>query len=325
MPRHHRSVTWIEEWRSRFGSEPLDRTSREVSVQDVLAALIVGRRPAWFEQCDPTAEGRLFLRGFSQLAFGDVADEAVVWFVSEYALPVPDEWRADIGLSYGCPDLAWGSRSRVVVVELKTERASFRRRQMSDYLRLARRKHPDEWIDMVLLGPHRPGDRPPHDPRQRYVELDWGQVPALLLSSFPHDKVAEQLARFLSQTFDAGGVASADVRAVPAALATSELSDVAVAHAQRIAPSVAEARAGDRTERGINVALPSIEAARSVQEAVKASLRASDVSRRVSVWLWRTTSGGVAATEAGRATGRELRLAPVGSSRPADGRARASP
>jgi len=31
------SMTWVDTWRDVMGEEPTDRTSREVSVQDVLA------------------------------------------------------------------------------------------------------------------------------------------------------------------------------------------------------------------------------------------------------------------------------------------------
>lgn len=134
-----------------FGGEPTDRTSREVSVQDVLAELIAGQRAPWFQIFEPTGGGQDFLRSIARLAFDDEPVAPLSWFVSEYALPVPDEWRAEIGVSYGCPDFACGHEGYTFVIELKTERGSYRRCQMSDYLRLARRLHPDDRIDMVLL------------------------------------------------------------------------------------------------------------------------------------------------------------------------------
>ena len=111
------------------------------------------------------------LRRLWARAFGDELRQPIDWFVSEYALPVPVEWRDEIGVSYGCPDFACGSDGFVIVIKLKTERSSYRSRQMADYLRLARRLHHDDQIDMVLLGPHRPGATPDHDARQRYAEL----------------------------------------------------------------------------------------------------------------------------------------------------------
>ena len=74
-----------------------------MSVQDVLAELIVGRRPLWFEKCETTAGGRMFVSRLWEMALGSAPEGRLEWFVSEYALPVPPEWREEIGLTYGCP------------------------------------------------------------------------------------------------------------------------------------------------------------------------------------------------------------------------------
>jgi hypothetical protein len=301
-------VKWVEDWLRLFAEEPTDRTSREVSVQDVLAVLIVGRKPAWFEPCVPTPAGRRFLGALWREAFGDAQDLNVTWFVSEYALPVPPEWRAEIGLTYGCPDFACHADGRIFILELKTERGSYRPRQLSDYLRLARRMHPDKLIDVALLGPTTPGDRPMHDDRQRYAEFTWSSIPALLESEFANEPLADTLARFLRLDL------TRPEPALPTTVADGpidELIAAAVAHAQRIAPSVVDASPGDATERGIDVPLPSLESARTAQRAIQAALAANGLADRVSVWLWRPSSTGVPATEAGRDTGQELRLAPI--------------
>jgi hypothetical protein len=86
----------------------------------------------------------------------------------------------------------------VLIVELKTERGSYQAKQMADYLRLARRKLPDAITDVALLASHRPGAHPSHDDRQRYAELTWHDVPALLGDVFPRHRVADALATFLS-------------------------------------------------------------------------------------------------------------------------------
>ena len=173
-------MSWVEAWRQILGDDPVDRTSREVSVQDVLAELIVGRRPLWFEKCETTAGGHIFISRLWEMALGSAPEGRLEWFVSEYALPVPPEWREEIGLTYGCPDFAcrWGSS--VLIVELKTETGSYRARQMPDYSRLARRLHPDDLIDLLLLGPSLPGQQPACDDRQRYVELTWADIPELI-------------------------------------------------------------------------------------------------------------------------------------------------
>lgn len=318
MSLRRRTVTgvrWHEHWLGAFGAPPVDPTSREVSVQEVLAELIAGHRCAWFEPYEPTGAGRAFLRGLWAAAVGD-AGEQLPWFVSEYALPVPPAWRSDIPFTYRCPDFACGDGSRVLIVELKTERGSYQPRQMADYLRLARHKLPDCWTDVVLLGPHRPGASPPHDDRQRYAELTWAGVPALLREHFPNDVRAAQLCAFLGvelARLPSAAVSRAAVPVVvddPVDVEDAARGDAAVAHALRLAPSIATAAAGDRTERGIDVEFPTVETARHAQLRIAAALEEGGWADRVSVWLWQPSSSGKPTTDAGAAAGRELRLAP---------------
>ena len=315
-------MSWQEYWREIFGSDPVDRTSREVSVQEALAFLITGRKPAWFLSYDPTARGAEFLRAVWDNAFGDRPEEPFDWFVSEYALPVPLEWREEIGLTYGCPDFACRSGDRILVLELKTEPGSYRKRQMPDYLRLARHKHPIEALDVALLGPVATGDTPTCDDRQRYAELTWLQVPELLEQVFSDDVTAMSLARFLTNGLalpsrQAVPKAAPSHRQIPVAAAyepsAAPAVDAAVEHALRLAPSVAQARPGDRIERGIDVVLSSDEDAQAARTAVKQALADNRFAGRVSVWLWRPASTGKPATPAGADTGREVRLAPTAS------------
>jgi hypothetical protein len=307
-------VNWHEDWVGAFGSAPVDPTSREVSVQEVLAELIAGQPCRWFEHYEPTERGKAFLRGLSEAAFGG-ANEQVAWFVSEYALPVPPAWRNDIPFTYRCPDFACGDVARVLIVELKTERGSYQPRQMVDYLRLARHTFPDCWTDVVLLGPHRPGARPPHDDRQRYAELTWADVPARLLEHFGDDPRATQLCAFLHAELARPTAAATGTPArIPEDgdrdIDEAARGDAAVAHALRLAPSVATATASDRTERGIDVVFPTIESARRARRRVAAALQDGGWTDRVSVWLWQPASSGKPTTDAGAVAGLELRLAP---------------
>jgi hypothetical protein len=316
-------MDWRESWESLFGEAPTDPTSREVSVQDVLATLIAGRKPVWFEAYGPTEGGRRFLEGLWAMGFGSGPGNAIEWFVSEYELPVPLEWREEIGLTYGCPDLACGVGDRVLIVELKTERGSYRARQMSDYLRLARHKHPDCWTDVALLGPHAPGAEPVHDDRQRYAELTWRDIASLLGTSFDGDRQAARLAEFLSVELarplmgeppfpseKRPAVSVAEVQLQEVEVSVQDKVEASVSHALRMAPSVASAKASDKTERGIDVEFSSDDEARTAQRAVKQALEENGYADTVSVWLWRPSSSGTPLTEAGKATDRELRLAP---------------
>jgi hypothetical protein len=187
-------MSLLDAWRQILGEDPVDPTSREVSVQDVLAELIVGRRPLWFEKCETTAGGHVFISRVWEIALGSAPEGRLEWFVSEYALPVPPEWREEIGLTYGCPDFACRCSSSVLIVELKTETGSYRARQMPDYSRLARRLHPDDLIDLVLLGPSLPGHQPVCDDRQQYAELTWADIPELITSAFAGQARAAKLA-----------------------------------------------------------------------------------------------------------------------------------
>ena len=297
-------MTWQELWLSVFGTPPLDRTSREVAVQEAMARLIAGHKCDWFLTYEPTAHGSAFLRALWVQAFGDAPD-AVEWFVSEYELPVPEEWRQDIRFTYRCPDFACGAGDRVMVLELKTERGSYSPKQMRDYLRLARHKLPVEWTDVGLLGPHQPSASPPHDDRQRYGELTWHDVVEPLRRCFPDSTDAEHLARFL----EADLAAPSGLAAVPV-LTDEDREQAAVLHALRLAPSVAVASASDKTERGIDVAFPTLESVRQAQLAVKQALEDEGHADRVSVWLWQPSSTGVPCTPAGAETDMELRLAP---------------
>jgi hypothetical protein len=240
------------------------------------------------------------------------------WFVSEYDMPVPVEWRADIAFAYRCVDLACGDHQRLVIIELKTEPRSYRPDQVADYLRLVRHRNPGHATDVVLLGPLRPGYTPARGSGQRYAELTWDDVYPLLDHAFAGDDRAYRLGRFLelellSPSVDPSQSPTAErdlERTETGATNAPDSTDTAVAHALRMAPSVAVARKGDSAERGIDVAFDSEADARSAIKAIKTALSDQGWDAGVSVWLWRPTSGGHPLTPAGAATGIELRLAP---------------
>lgn len=322
------SMKWLETWFEFFDRPPVDRTSREVSVQEVLAELIAGRPCDWFLPYTPTEDGRVFLEGLWRELLGDDHGRPE-WFVSEYRLPVPMDWRQDISFTYRCPDFAFGDDDHVLVVELKTERPSYDAQQILDYLRLARHRLPTARIDVALLGPHRPGATPPHDSRQRYAETTWATIPALLQEAFPGNDLAARLGTFLQADLAAAALASvppelpgfqtiAESQALPGPARPEQTRDAyaaAVAHALRTAPSVALAQPRDGTERGIDVAFESENAAREAQALINVALEQAGYSDRVGVWLWRPSSMGLPTTEAGRRTGMELRLQPKTASK----------
>jgi hypothetical protein len=150
--------------------------------------------------------------------------------------------------------------------------------------------------------------------------MTWASLPPLLEDAFPDIDLAAQLIKFLRTDLAAPVLTPTPTPLPPREAGQTPRSDpqaelhdeyaAAVAHALRTAPSVALARPGDGTERGIDVAFESETAARGAQNRIKVALSEAGLSDRVGVWLWRPKSLGLPTTEAGRTTGMELRLQP---------------
>ena len=176
---------WRITWHGIFGQPPSRPSSREESAQVVLAGLLFGVSPANFLRYPPTPEGVRFLAEVWSAAFGAGPGLHVSWAVNEYRMPVPPDLRGEIPFTYRCPDLACGvGEDRVVIVELKTEPNSYDPGQITDYLRLAHRMHPEAHVDVILLATHRPGGSPTRSHNQRYAELTWAEVAPMFGTSF---------------------------------------------------------------------------------------------------------------------------------------------
>ena len=93
---------------------------------------------------------------------------------------MPDEWRDEIGLTYRAPDFVCGVANRILIIELKTEWRSYSNAQITDFLRLARRVHPDAELDPILIEERLRGVHRELDPEQRYAEMTWAQLAYLL-------------------------------------------------------------------------------------------------------------------------------------------------
>lgn len=277
----------------------------------MLVRLITGGRCDDFKKYQPTARGVTFLQALWRVAFDEPLGHPS-WFVSEYDLPVPPDCRDRIPFIYRCPDLATGDDEHVLIIELKTERPSYKPVQVRDFIELSRRKLPLARIDLLLLGDHRPGAAPALDALQRYAEITWHAVPDLLSQAFPEDQTATQMCTFLNLDL-AAALASkpgAEHRVVEAVVSDDERDAAAVALALRLAPSVAVALGGDRTPRGVDVAFATDEAAYRAADLIRDAVRNAGFIDKVNVWLWRPVSGGKPATTAGHSAGRELRLQP---------------
>lgn len=330
-------LAWHSPWLASLGTPPSRPSSREESIQQVLARLLVGHSPSDFLPYSPTPAGERLARAVWETAFGD-PPERVDWVTSEYSLPVPHEWRAEINLSYRCPDFAFGAANRILLLELKTEWGSYKRAQVFDFLRLARRLHPDASIDLVLLEERLRGAAFETDARQRYTEMTWAQIADLMRHEMGGNETASRLCAFLDASL-ASAVAPASLRAtddaaVPAAASSASVPSAtarergepsrpggglpplvdriatAIDQALHIAPALAVETVTGKAERGVNVPFASQEEAREAEAAIRAALTTAGHAG-VSTWLWRTASKGVPATPAGRAAGIELRLAPT--------------
>lgn len=242
--------------------------------------------------------------------------------MSEYELPVPQERQSEIGYTYRAPDFAFGSDERILLLELKTEWRSYKRAQISDFLRLARRLHPDVHIDLILLEERLRGARFELDARQRYAEVAWSEVVQLIRRELPGDDDAARLCDFLDASLpgDPGwadrevmtGTQTPETTGDMATELSGSLADritTSVDQALHIAPAIEADPTNRKLARGVDVPFASETEARAAEAAIREALSHARHTG-VSTWLWRRASGGVPATPAGGAMGIELRLQP---------------
>lgn len=306
---------WHDAWLDSFGNAPARPSSREESVQQLLAQLLLGRTPADFIRYPLTAAGQRVVTAIWRTAFHDAPDE-VDWFVSEYELPVPPEWRDEIRLTYRAPDFACGTGNRILIIELKTEWGSYTKAQITDFIRLARRLHPDADIDLLLLEERIRGASRDLDGRQRYAEMTWSELASIIRAAIPEQDLAVGLCRFLDASLAGGSAAQTGARSFNQLPGGSEataplhaLIATAVDQALRMAPALEAAPTDTKVARGIDVPFESVADLRVAELAVREALGAAGHAG-ISTWLWRTSSSGTPATPAGRASGFELRLRP---------------
>ncbi len=138
--------------------ELLDREvkeGREAIAQRALSSLMLGHEPRrWNVPDDLTPRGARFLRSLDVLAFGSPTTPTVL--VDEFELP-----SRHAGERAGWPDYAAVGDDRLLMVELKAERASHTPGQCERYLDLARHHHPRRSVDLIYVTPTMPrkGDR----------------------------------------------------------------------------------------------------------------------------------------------------------------------
>lgn len=145
---------------------------REEYCQRLLTMLVIGAPyPLWNTRNAPSARGLRFLADLQYLCFDDARLQPDLVFVDEFELPRRHEDERG-----GAPDSAVLWSDRVWMIELKTERASHRPRQLSGYLELGRHHYPTAAIDLAYITPAMPEARPPLGPDERFAHVTWTEV-----------------------------------------------------------------------------------------------------------------------------------------------------
>jgi hypothetical protein len=300
---------------------------REGWCQRLLTELIVeGPYPPYNSPRRPSDRGVQFLGGLDALSFGTdgVSGRAPV-FVDEIDLPArhPEE--------QGCaPDYTVFVEGRCWVIELKTEPASHRPRQIPDYFERARHYHPDHQIDITYLTAGLPQlFEPATEHWARYTHIEWAQVIGLLklvwsTADIELVEVADLLVRGLEHLADPiadwWSELGYEVPNTPTPQSPRGQRSVrpdASEEQPRLAElkeglSLAEATGTDGRQRALGLWSGGLQVLQEQRLLLHRACRgASDGSplARVQPWLWSApTSGGTALTDAGTATGYELRF-----------------
>ena len=233
--------------------------------------------------------------------------------MSEYELPVPPEWREEIGLTYRAPDFVCAA-GRILIVELKTEWRSYSKAQIRDFIRLARSLYPNADIDLILLEERRRGAGHDMAGRQRYSEITWSELAGILRSELPTHAMAGRLCSFIDASLPGSARSDRGTAAAEPSARTADLMTTAIDQALHIAPAIQADPRNANLARGIDVRFESEADARAAESGIRKALAEAGYEG-VTTWFWRTTSGGFPATPAGRDSGMELRIQPRSSSR----------
>ncbi len=281
------------------------KLGREEYCQRLLTMLILDDAyPRWNTPSAASPDGLRFLRQLEELSFG----EAEAWtdpiFVDELDLPKRTEWEQG-----GAPDQSLHDRSRLWMIELKTEAGSHRPAQIPLYFELGRHHFPRHRIDITYLtGPLSKG-APPIPEGARFGHVTWSEVMPLVRDvgsdrSPRHHDVVRALGDVLdglsakwsawrAERLEAGG--SVEPR-------PTDPTDHAL--------ELARLTAADHQQRALDFAPSSLEELQALRLILMHRIKASDDSALLHVvpWLWRWASKGQPLTNAGRETGYELRV-----------------
>ncbi len=301
------------------------RRSREGYIQYLLACLILGRRPdGWNKPVRPSTRGARLLEAVDATAFGSAGVGAAAAFTWEFILTGRGG-----GELNAWPDLASQWDHRLLLFELKTEPGSHREGQVDWYLDLGLHHHGGKGrqVDLIYLTRDEVAGSPADLPENaRYANLTWMAVNELLRTwadevANPEERAfAEFLIEFVEAELNEGRTMIELGPPPPRATRRTALREVAstttssgqplspgsseaIAEAERVAWEVEESQ----RPQALNVRLESWEQAHEFKEDVLAALEGNPPPH-ATPWCWRTKSLGQPQSDAGRATGFELRF-----------------
>jgi hypothetical protein len=293
------------------------RLGREEYCQRLLTSLIVGGPyPRWNSRSAPSPHGARYLQLLDDAAFGNSRRVAPI-FVDELDLPSRREEEK------GCaPDQAAIWPDRLWMIELKTERGSHRRGQLTSYFVLGRHHFPSTAVDLLYLTPPMEIEQPDVPDGSRFAHLNWYDVRPLIDAVWgaSPDELERRIADRLMIEIDGLTVPASRWRA---ALGTTRAPEPAAAVEQEqpaatdpvdAALSLAREVEADRKQKAVEHRTSGVDEMLELRLKVRDALATpGSPAPHVRPWIWRWASAGQPLTAAGRETGYELRLSYYGN------------
>lgn len=283
------------------------KLGREEFCQRLLTTLILhAPYPKWNTRSQPSREGLELLRRLWVISdFGEWPGDDLE-FVDEFEL----EPRT-LDEKGGAPDYSVLWASRVWLIELKTEAGSHRHDQVPTYFELAHHHHPDARIDLTYLTPDLVYTFEPSHDEDRYAHVTWDEVAPVVAQvwnspqTLGQREVVDGLIDALERLEDEGPSVYLN------SLREGPVPPEGVADPLGAAMTIAATTAEDGEQRALNYAPGELEELLELRVRMRQNFAAAPPGsqlRHVMPWIWRRESGGEPLTDAGQATGREIRF-----------------
>lgn len=284
--------------------------SREGLAQRLVSALVLGHEPVgWNYRGAPTWLGRVYLDRLDELAFGRRHDGDPL-FVDELELLK----RAGVDPKDASPDQAVLWDDRLLIIEMKTEKASHQPGQCEWYLDLGVHRHPGRRVDLIYLtGPMPPWRATYCPPGSTTTHVTWDAVDGLVQDVWadgtPQERdLAITLHRVVSRLTTPWAAAKREWLSGPEEEAAEE-NATAPAEIAVDALEVALAVADDHLQRAIETHATDLEELGELRNRIAEQIDARSIGDgHVRPWVWRVASKGRPLTAMGRETGYEIRL-----------------